>query len=105
MVQAQKQQKANEISVKELRRTFPEVREQLLEGQKFTITYRNTPLAILKPAPTKKRGKTKEEKIQEDLEQIERYAGTLDLGEETIDLSAEEMDKMADEQYETEMLS
>ena len=94
-----------EISVKELRETFPEVREGLARGQEFTLTYRKRHIATINPKRIKARKKTKEEQIKEHLRKINKFAGTLDLGKGKIKLSAEDMDKITDEQYGEVMLS
>lgn len=85
-----------EINVKELRENFPEVRTKLGLGTKFKLTYRNKPLAMIKPIRNQK---TKKELIAERIKKVNELAGSLKIPG-NVSLTAEEMDNIADEQYE-----
>ena len=82
----------NTVSMKQLRESFPDIRERLEAGEELLLIYRSQPLAEIKPVGKKARKVSKKNYTR----MIEKLAGGFQLG---TNLTPKKLNKIYDQQY------
>ena len=79
--------------MKQIRESFPDIRQRLEAGEELLLIYRSQPLAEIKPV---KKGKKKISRKRNYGKLIEKLAGGFELG---VDLTPDKLNKIYDQQY------
>jgi len=83
----------NTVSMKQLRESFPDIRERLEAGEELLLIYRSQPLAEIKPVGKETR---KVPRKRDYAKMIEKLAGGFQLG---ANLTPNKLNKIYDQQY------